>query len=129
MRTGDKFVSDHGISTWIGRRDILPTATVYVVATKDLGFKPPVPFLLNFGWKATNATIYGIGGQARVLADDVFGGVGIPLPFFFKTAIVPSAGFYAGAAYDEEPGTLSSTSIYLLQDGRTCQLRWTTQFA
>jgi len=31
--------------------------------------KPPVPFLVNLGWKATNAAIFGIGGQATRFAD------------------------------------------------------------
>jgi hypothetical protein len=65
---------------------------VYVAVTKTW-LHPPAPFFVNFGWKATNATIFGIGGQSTRFGGRFFGGLGIPLPFFFKTAVVPSAGF------------------------------------
>lgn len=87
FRTGDKFVSgalDGGTS--YNNEDI------YAVLTKQW-LHPPVPFLLNFGWKATNGVIYGVGGQSTRFMGRLFGGVGIPLPGPFKTAIVPAAGF------------------------------------
>jgi len=65
---------------------------VYVVATKTW-LKPPVPLFLNLGWKATNAEILGIGGEATRFGGRLFGGMGFPLPGPWKTAIVPSAGF------------------------------------
>jgi hypothetical protein len=65
---------------------------VYVAVTKTWA-KPPVPFLLNLGWKATNASIYGIGGQSNRFIGRFFGGVGIPLPIAHGIVAVPSAGF------------------------------------
>lgn len=86
VRTGDKFVS--------GALDgkTYTNGDVYVVATKTWAH-PPVPFLVNLGWKATNASIYGIGGQATRFAGRLFGGLGIPLPAPLHTVIVPAAGF------------------------------------
>jgi hypothetical protein len=65
---------------------------IYIVATKTWA-KKPVPFLANFGWKATNATIFGIGGQSTRFGGRFFGGLGIPLPLGHGIVAVPSAGF------------------------------------
>ena len=65
---------------------------MYVAVTKTWA-KPPVPFLLNMGWKATNATIFGIGGQSTRFGGRFFGGLGIPLPIGHGIVAVPSAGF------------------------------------
>ena len=108
VRTNDNFVTGHLDGKTYMNGD------VYVVATKTW-LHPPLPFLLNFGWKFTNASIYGLGGQATRFGGRVFGGVGIPLPFFFKTAIVPSAGFSQEPPTSKNLGPLSATSVYLLQ--------------
>lgn len=108
VRTGDKFVTGHLDGKTYTNGD------VYVAVTKTW-LKPPVPFLVNFGWKATNASIYGIGGQATRFGGRLFGGLGIPLPFLFKTAIVPSAGFSQEPPTSKNLGTLSPTSVYLVQ--------------
>jgi len=92
VRTGDKFVSGALNEALYGTLKTYTNGDVYVVMTKTW-LKPPVPFLLNFGWKATNGTIYGIGGQATRFGGRFFGGLGIPLPGPFHTAIVPAAGF------------------------------------
>jgi hypothetical protein len=65
---------------------------IYVAVTKTWA-KPPVPFLVNIGWKATNASIYGIGGQSNRFIGRFFGGLGIPLPITHGIVAVPSAGF------------------------------------
>jgi len=65
---------------------------VYVAITKTWA-KKPVPFLANFGWKATNATIFGIGGQSTRFGGRLFGGLGIPLPVGHGVVAVPSVGF------------------------------------
>ncbi|HUV68475.1 MAG TPA: hypothetical protein VMW15_02355 [Terracidiphilus sp.] len=108
VRTNDKFVT--------GRLDgkSYTNGDVYAVATKTW-LHPPLPFLLNFGWKFTNASIYGLGGQATRFGGRLFGGVGIPLPFFFKTAIVPSAGFSQEPPTSKNLGAYSATSVYLVQ--------------
>jgi hypothetical protein len=108
VRTGDKFVTGHLDGKTYSNGD------VYVVATKTW-LKPPVPFLVNFGWKFTNASIYGIGGQATRFGGRVFGGLGIPLPFLFGTAIVPSAGFSQEPPTSKNLGAHSATSVYLLE--------------
>ena len=71
---------------------------IYIAVTKTWA-KKPVPFLANFGWKATNATIFGIGGQSTRFSGRLFGGLGIPLPIGHGIVAVPSAGF------TQEPGT------------------------
>ena len=82
---------------------------------------PPLPFLVNLGWKATNASIYGIGGQATRFGGRAFGGVGIPLPGPFKTAIVPSAGF------SQEPPT--SVNLGAILVGGRAHLPTTLDYA
>jgi hypothetical protein len=108
VRTGDRFVTGHLDGKTYTNGD------VYVVATKTW-LHPPLPFLLNLGWKATNASIYGLGGQATRFGGRLFGGVGIPLPFLFKTAIVPAAGFSQEPPTSKNLGPLSATSVFLLQ--------------
>jgi hypothetical protein len=114
VRTGDNFVSgslylaqlssEFGIS-------VTPKAytngDVYVVVTKTWA-KKPVPFLINIGWKATNATIFGIGGQSTRFGGRLFGGLGIPLPIGKSIIAVPSAGF------TQEPKTSVNLSNVLL---------------
>lgn len=92
VRTGDHFVSGALNKTLHGTDKGYTNGDVYIAATKTW-LKPPAPFLLNLGWKATNAEIFGLGGQSTRFMGRFFGGIGMPLPFFFKTAIVPSAGF------------------------------------
>jgi len=86
VRTGDKFVS--------GALDgkSYTNGDIYAAVTKTW-LHAPVPFLANLGWKATNASIYGIGGQATRFGGRLFGGLGIPLPGPLHTAIVPAIGF------------------------------------
>jgi hypothetical protein len=108
VRTEDRFVS----GALDGSR--YTNGDIYAVATKTW-LHAPLPFLANFGWKATNASIYGLGGQATRFGGRLFGGLGIPLPFFFKTAIVPSAGFSQEPPTSKNLGPLSATSVYLLQ--------------
>jgi hypothetical protein len=113
VRTGDKFVSGAVGQELAGLEGIVQAAKaytnedVYVVATKTW-LHPPLPFLLNLGWTATNASIYGIGGQATRFGGRLFGGVGIPLPGPFKTAIVPAAGF------SQEPPTSVNLGAILI---------------
>lgn len=119
VRTDDKFVSGAAIPQAVGLYDqvclqipgctplAIPAATsytngdVYVAVTKTW-IKPPVPFLANFGWKATNASIFGIGGQSNRFGGRLFGGLGIPLPIAHGVVAVPSAGF------TQEPRTVKN---------------------
>jgi hypothetical protein len=92
VRTGDKFVSGALSQELTGTLKSYTNGDVYVAATKTWA-KPPVPVLVNFGFKMTNGSIYGIGGQSTRFEGRLFGGLGIPLPGPWKTAIVPAAGF------------------------------------
>lgn len=92
VRTGDKFVSGALNQELFQSLKTYTNGDVYAAATKTW-LHPPVPFLVNFGLKMTNASIYGLGGQATRFGGRLFGGIGIPVPGPFKTAIVPSAGF------------------------------------
>ncbi len=86
VRTGDHFVTGALDGSTYTNED------VYVAVTKTWLHKP-VPFLANIGWKVTNASIFGIGGQSTRFGGRLFGGLGIPLPGPLKTAIVPAVGF------------------------------------
>jgi hypothetical protein len=110
VRTGDHFVTGHlNKELGLGSDTANTNGDVYVAVTKTW-IKPPVPFLVNFGWKATNGTIFGIGGQSTRFGGRLFGGLGIPLPGPWKTAIVPSAGF------TQEPHTAKNLG-YILPGG------------
>jgi len=107
VRTGDKFVSS-AISQELGGSGAAYTnEDLYVAATKTW-LHPPLPFLVNLGWKATNASIFGIGGQSTRFGGRLFGGLGIPLPLPFHLAIVPSAGF------TQEPPTSKNLGAILV---------------
>jgi hypothetical protein len=92
VRLDDEFVSGVLNKELTGVSKSYTNGDVYVVATKTW-LHAPLPFVANFGWKATNASIYGIGGQSTRFGGRLFGGLGIPLPGPFKTAIVPATGF------------------------------------
>jgi hypothetical protein len=98
VRTDDKFVSGALVQQIAALQGaVVPAKSytngdVYIAVTKTWA-KPPVPFLVNLGWKATNATIFGIGGQSTRFGGRFFGGLGIPLPLFHGIVAVPSAGF------------------------------------
>ena len=86
---------------------------VYIAVTKTWA-KKPVPFLANFGWKATNATIFGIGGQSTRFGGRLFGGLGIPLPLGHGIFAVPSVGFTQEPGTSKGLGAASYTSLPLV---------------
>ena len=110
VRTGDKFVTGEAgvvavqlydqycLHTSLCTPVAVPDAKsytngdVYIAVTKTWA-KKPVPFLANIGWKATNATIFGIGGQSTRFAGRFFGGLGIPLPIAKGVVAVPTVRF------------------------------------
>jgi hypothetical protein len=98
VRTNDKFVSGalyQEVQALLGNNVAAKAYTnedIYIAVTKTWA-KKPVPFLANLGWKATNASIFGIGGQANRFGGRLFGGLGIPLPLGHGIVAVPSAGF------------------------------------
>jgi hypothetical protein len=86
---------------------------IYIAVTKTWARKP-VPFLANIGWKATNGTIFGIGGQSTRFGGRFFGGLGIPLPIGKGVIAVPSAGFTQEPGTSKGLGASSYTSLPLV---------------
>jgi len=122
VRTGDKFVSGALNQALTGNLKSYTNGDVYVVATKTW-LHPPLPLLLNLGWKATNASIYGIGGQATRFEGRLFGGLGIPIPLPFHIAIVPAAGF------TQEPPQTTNLSALLFPPGSGAHIPTTVDYA
>ncbi len=83
---------------------------IYIAVTKTWA-KPPVPFLANIGWKVTNATIFGIGGESTRFGGRFFGGLGIPLPVGHGIVAVPSVGFTQEPRTSKGLGPTSLSSI------------------
>ena len=95
VRTGDKFVSGYLGSAFTGftvPAKAYTNGDAYISVTKTWA-KKPVPFLANFGWKMTNAEIFGLGGQSTRFIGRFYGGLGIPLPIGKSIVAVPSVGF------------------------------------
>lgn len=111
VRTGDHFVSGAANKTLTGTDKSYTNGDVYVAVTKTWA-KPPVPFLVNLGWKATNATIFGIGGQSTRFGGRFFGGLGIPLPIGHGIVAVPSAGFTQQPRTAVNLNTLLNAALY-----------------
>lgn len=122
VRTGDKFVTGALDEELTGTLKSYTNGDIYAAVTKTW-LHAPLPFLANFGWKATNASIYGIGGQATRFGGRIFGGIGIPIPGPFKTAIVPAAGF------TQEPPTSKNLNYILYPPGSRAHLPTTLDYA
>ena len=120
IRTGDQFVSGALNKRLTGTPKTYTNGDVYLVATKSY-IKPPLPLLVNFGWKATNAEILGIGGQATRFGGELFGGVSFPLPGPWKTVILPSVGFI------QEPSQVKNLGAILV--GGKAHLPMTLDYA
>jgi hypothetical protein len=118
IRTGDKFVSGAVLQEVAALQGVsIPAKSytngdVYIAFTKTWD-KPPVPFLLNLGFKATNATIFGIGGQSTRFGGRFFGGLGIPLPLTHGIVAVPSAGFTQEPRTSQNLGLLLPGGVHL----------------
>jgi hypothetical protein len=118
VRTGDKFVSGAVLQEVAALQGAsIPAKSytngdVYVAATKTWD-KPPVPFLLNLGFKMTNASIFGIGGQSTRFGGRFFGGLGIPLPITHGIVAVPSAGFTQQPRTSQNLGLLLPGGVHV----------------
>ncbi len=119
IRTGDHFVSGAANKTLTGTDKAYTNGDVYIAVTKTWA-KPPVPFLLNLGWKATNATIFGIGGQSTRFGGRFFGGLGIPLPIGHGIVAVPSAGFTQEPKTSVNLNTLLNAALYQCELAGAC---------
>lgn len=119
IRTNDHFVSGAANKTLTGNDKSYTNGDVYFAVTKTWA-KPPVPFLVNLGWKATNATIFGIGGQSTRFGGRFFGGLGIPLPLGHGIVAVPSAGFTQEPKTAVNLNTLLNAALYQCEAARAC---------
>ena len=122
VRTNDKFVSGYLNEFVAGSQKSYTNGDIYVAATKTW-LHPPIPFLLNFGWKATNASIYGLGGQATRFGGRLFGGLGIPLPVGHNIAAVPAVGF------TQEPPQVVNLGVVLFPPGSKAHIPTTMDYA
>lgn len=91
LRTQDHFVSGALNKELTGTDKFYTNGDVYIAVSKTR-LKGPIPFLANVGWKATNGSIFGLGGESTRFSGRFFGGLGIPLPGPWGTAIVPAVG-------------------------------------
>jgi len=119
VRTGDHFVSGAANKVLTGTDKSYTNGDLYVAVTKTWA-KPPVPFLLNLGWKATNANIFGIGGQSTRFGGRFFGGLGIPLPLGHGIVAVPSAGFTQEPKTSVNLNTLLNAALYQCEQALAC---------
>jgi len=119
LRTGDHFVSGAANKALTGTDKSYTNGDVYVSVTKTWA-KPPVPFLVNLGWKATNATIFGIGGQSTRFGGRFFGGLGIPLPLGHGIVAVPSAGFTQEPHTSVNLNTLLNAALFQCEQQLAC---------
>jgi hypothetical protein len=119
VRTNDHFVSGAANKMLTGMDKSYTNGDLYVAVTKTWA-KPPVPFLLNLGWKATNATIFGIGGQSTRFGGRFFGGLGIPLPLGHGIVAVPSAGFTQEPKTSVNLNTLLNAALYQCEAELAC---------
>jgi hypothetical protein len=122
VRTGDKFVSGALNQALGGPLKSYTNGDVYVAATKTW-LHPPVPFLLNLGWKVTNGSIYGLGGQSTRFMGRFFGGLGIPLPLGHNIAAVPAVGF------TQEPPQVVNLKPILFPPGSGAHIPTTMDYA
>jgi hypothetical protein len=121
-RWDDKFVTGALDEAFTGTLKSYTNEDVYAAVTKTWLHKP-LPFLANFGLKFTNASIYGIGGQATRFGGRLFGGLGFPLPGPLHTAIIPAAGF------SQQPPTSKNLDAIMYPPGSRAHLPTTLDYA
>jgi hypothetical protein len=122
VRTGDKFVTGALDQTFTGNLKSYTNGDLYVAVTKTW-LHAPLPFLANLGWKATNASVFGIGGQATRFGGRLFGGLGIPIPGPLHTAFVPAVGF------TQQPPTSKNLGAIMYPPGSRAHLPTTLDYA
>jgi hypothetical protein len=72
-------------------------ADYYVVASKTITQTKPVPIVLNLGYKATNASVYGLAGNAPAYKGRLFGAVAFVFQGPAKSTII------LGSEFSQEP--------------------------
>ena len=86
-RTGD-----HNVTGVLGNKDY-SSADLYIVATKTITQTKKVPVLLNFGYKATNAQIYGLAGTAPQYTGRMFGAAAFVFSLPGKNTLILASEF------------------------------------
>lgn len=133
-RWGDGFVSgsaqglvDYALSgfTSIPSAITYSNGDIYGAVTKTWA-KPPIPFLINFGVKGTDAVIFGLGGVTENFEARFFGGIGIPLPIGKKLVAVPSGGFTSESS---DVKNLNNPLVPLLYPGTRLHIPTTVDYA
>jgi hypothetical protein len=119
LRTDDHYVSGAANKTLMGTDKSYTNGDAYIAVTKTWA-KPPVPFLLNLGWKVTDGTIFGIGGQSTRFGGRFFGGLGIPLPIGHGIVAVPSAGFTQQPKTAVNLNNLLNVALYQCEAALAC---------
>lgn len=122
LRTSDRFVSGALNREETGSLKSYTNGDIYVAATKTWAHRP-VPILLNFGWKGTNASIYGLGGQSTRFMGRLFGGLGFPLPLGHNFVAVPAVGF------TQEPPQVVNLKPILFPPGSGAHIPTTMDYA
>ena len=103
VRTDDRFVTGALDQEFTGTLKSYTNGDVYVAVTKTW-LHPPVPFLVNLGWKATNASIYGLGGPGDALWRAAVWRAGHSAALRLPHGHCAGGRIYAGATDVEEPG-------------------------
>ncbi len=121
VRTNDRFVTGALDQSFTGTLKSYTNEDVYVAVTKTW-LHPPVPFLVNFGWKATNASIYGLGGQSTRFCGPPVRRTGDP-----AAGALPDR-YRAGCRALRRSRHMKNLRAILCREaGRICPLRWTTR--
>ena len=95
---------------------------VYISGTKTW-LKPPIPLLLNFGFKVTNASIFGLGGQSTQTAGVCLAVWGFPCRSATAGLRLPSPGFA------QQPPQVVNLSRILFPPGSGAHIPTTLDYA
>jgi hypothetical protein len=86
----------------VGTRQQSNAANVYLVATKTIASKGPLPFVLSGGIKGSNAVLFGLGGVAKDYEARGFGTAAIVVNTPFKSKVI------LGGEADQQPTALKN---------------------
>jgi hypothetical protein len=94
-----------------------PNGDVYVVATKTITQTKVLPIVVNFGIKATDASVFGIAGNAPAWQGRLFGALGFVLPGPARSKLVVGSEFAQQPHHIQDlPGaTLPTTLTYFVR--------------
>lgn len=83
---------DHHVSGVLGSRDY-SNADFYLVATKTVTQIKPLPLVLNLGYKATNASVFGLAGNAPAYRGRLFGAAAVVVKGPKKSQVILGSEF------------------------------------